>query len=594
MEDSLAGEGALALPMVEGLNSELRTVVDPALPVGVAEELPSEQQTAENSLCLEEIERARNWAGFISCLCFLTTMVAPLLGNPGAGRNLFIFSMLLLGMVSMWVFFRCRRPEKYTARVFRVFGYTAVTISLCVEWYLGVFSPTVLVVTLGIMFFGLGLDRFHALAICLLAVVGYSLLCIGTMAGWIPDSDVMPAAGRDTMAMVYFTFVGPFVMLGSLWMARVSRRSMDEAMDRTIRAIHLMRQKEAQLAEVRQDLNQALHLGKGHPGRFTGYRAGSFLLDVVIGRGGMGEVYRARDEETGEDAAVKVLREHAFSMDNHLRRFLREGEIAGGFQSENIVRVLGVGVIGEQLPYIAMELLKGKELSQWLRDKGRLETSEVKELVRQVSRGLDEAHGAGVIHRDLKPQNLFYCEPEGRWKILDFGVSKNTGKGHSLTLQGSVIGTPGYMAPEQATGGHVDIRADVFVLGAVVYRCLTGRQPFIGPDAPAVMFEIVYGVPPKPSELNPQLHPSVDEVILRAMEKDPMRRYQSVGAFAAALHAVLSNAVDEPVDSQPNSGASEKPIPVPSIPDKRPPTEKVHANAELVDTRVLVKGAARR
>jgi serine/threonine-protein kinase len=194
-----------------------------------------------------------------------------------------------------------------------------------------------------------------------------------------------------------------------------------------------------------------------------------------------------------------------------------------------------------------MELLLGQDLSAMLRQKERLDPAGVVEVVTQVARGLEVAHEAGVVHRDLKPHNIFCAEQgEGKrpvWKILDFGVSKLRDQGATLT-NAAVIGTPGYMAPEQAEGRDVDHRADLFSLGAVAYRALTGRPPFGGGDLPRVLFEIAYKNPVRPSEITPSLPEDVDLVLAIALAKRPEDRFDSALDLAAALRAACAGALD--------------------------------------------------
>jgi len=259
----------------------------------------------------------------------------------------------------------------------------------------------------------------------------------------------------------------------------------------------------------------------------------------------MGEIYAASHTESGRIAAVKLLRETAAADDMLVERFIREGEIAGSLDVPNIVRVYEMGRIDRNVPYMVMELLRGEDLAGILRRRRSLDAGELADLVGQVARGLDAAHAAGIIHRDLKPQNLFYAvaAERGTWKILDFGVSTLASSTGTLT-QAAIVGTPGYMAPEQARSQQVDLRCDVFSLGAVIYRALTGRPPFGGTDTPQILFEVVYQMPHRPSDLMPSLASDVDAVLAVALAKRPEDRFGSATELAIALASAVNGRRD--------------------------------------------------
>jgi len=205
------------------------------------------------------------------------------------------------------------------------------------------------------------------------------------------------------------------------------------------------------------------------------------------------------------------------------------------------VRVLEVGDESAALPYLAMERLSGEDLAQILRREERLEPARVVELVRQVGRGLTVAATAGIVHRDLKPQNLMSAD--GVWKILDFGVSKLVEHGGTLT-EGEAIGTPHYMAPEQARGGDVDARTDLYALGAIAYRSLTGHPPFKGGSPSEVLLAVISTMPVRPSALA-ALPRDVDAALALAMAKRPDDRFDSADRLADALEAALAERLDD-------------------------------------------------
>jgi serine/threonine protein kinase len=189
---------------------------------------------------------------------------------------------------------------------------------------------------------------------------------------------------------------------------------------------------------------------------------------------------------------------------------------------------------------MAMERLRGRDLAQVLREQRRLSGEQVIDLVDQVGKGITAAASAGIVHRDLKPQNLFFADQPGGppiWKILDFGVSKRLGDGGTLT-EGQVVGTPIYMAPEQAQGKEVDARADLYALAAIAYRCLTGHLPYRAKDVPTILYNVVYDMPVRPSALI-DVHPDVDDFLLVAMAKSPTARFQLADDMAASLEDAM-------------------------------------------------------
>jgi serine/threonine-protein kinase len=200
--------------------------------------------------------------------------------------------------------------------------------------------------------------------------------------------------------------------------------------------------------------------------------------------------------------------------------------------------VLEIGAEEADIPYLAMELLRGTDLASMLRQRRRLSPEEVVELVRQVGGGLTSAAAAGIVHRDIKPQNLFLVDEIATWKILDFGVSTIEGHGGTLT-QGAVVGTPAYMAPEQASGAPVDPRADVYSLGAIAYRCLTGRPPFSGRDVAPILYKVVNEMPQAPTAVA-NVAADMDLALAIALAKEPDDRFQNAHELADALEAASS------------------------------------------------------
>jgi hypothetical protein len=445
---------------------------------------------------------------------------------------------------NLWLHHLTSSPERYVSRslaVVWVMNSIAVTVGVI---YFGVFSASTIVILLGTYFLALGQNLA-------LAVVVY-ITCAGLrgavagliIAGAITDPGLISTPLLSREVLLILELLIQLVIFAAFVMARASRRATLNAVTDYERAVRALAQREALLHEARQDLERALQLGG--VGRFTGQTLGSFRLGSVLGRGSMGEVYEAVRLSTGEPAAVKLLQPTSMGNPAYLMRFLREVELAAAIEVPHVVRVLEVGNASAPIPYLAMERLRGQDLAQILREQRRLAADQVIELVDQAGRGISAAAAAGVVHRDLKPQNLFYAEQPGGeriWKILDFGVSKLIGERGTLT-QGQVVGTPVYMAPEQAQGLEVDERADLYALAAIAYRCITGHLPYRAKDVPTIMYQVVYKMPIRPTALV-DVPDDVDLVLLIAMAKNPGRRFASAAELTSAIDDGLRGRLSE-------------------------------------------------
>jgi eukaryotic-like serine/threonine-protein kinase len=350
------------------------------------------------------------------------------------------------------------------------------------------------------------------------------------------DRGIVSMASLRTIDQVGVLGVVEFLYFITFYTARRSQRLTLEHVSRLEQAVRGVAQREALLSEARAELDRALKVGG--PGRFTEQVVGSFKLGNLIGRGGMGEVYEADGvaQMLGE-AAVKLLHPGTLSDPTHVARFMREAQIAAKLDSEHVVRVLEVGTTSGEVPYIAMERLRGHDLAHQLRKQRRLTLPQAATLAEQMALGLEAARAAGIVHRDLKPHNVFFAG-DRVWKILDFGVSKAGGSG-TLT-KGHVIGTPAYMAPEQARGEDVDHRADVYSLAAILYRSVTGHPAFTGKDVPTTLYDVVYRVPTQPSMLA-SLPADVDRVLALGLAKDSRERFASALELASWFAAAIKD-----------------------------------------------------
>jgi serine/threonine-protein kinase len=266
--------------------------------------------------------------------------------------------------------------------------------------------------------------------------------------------------------------------------------------------------------------------------------AGRYDIQALLGKGGMGIVYRALDRDLDELVAIKTLRGEALTADpTLLDRFKQEIKLARRITHPNILRTHDLGE-SNGVRYLSMEFVKGITLKH-LVDSGQLLPVPVAlRIAKQMCAGLAAAHEVGVIHRDIKPQNVL-IEPTGGLKIMDFGIARLTQE-RGMTATGTVVGTPDYMSPEQARGLALDFRSDIYSLGVVLYEIFTGSLPFEGDSPVAVVLKHVQEKPKAPQLVNPKLDPRIATIILRCMEKDPTARYQSVNELYETLAKVTA------------------------------------------------------
>jgi eukaryotic-like serine/threonine-protein kinase len=288
---------------------------------------------------------------------------------------------------------------------------------------------------------------------------------------------------------------------------------------------------------------------------------GTYRIMRPLAEGGCGEVYLAAHTRLPGRFAVKLLHRSLVRDTDALSRFRQEAEITSSLRHPHIVQVVDFNVTDSGVPYLVMELLEGKLLSQRIEAAGALDPVAATNIVEQIANALHAAHARGIVHRDLKPENVMLLAGAGIddfVKVLDFGISQASWRPR-LTEGERIAGTPQYMSPEQAQGlrEQIDHRSDQFSLAAIAYTLLTGQEPFRGENAIAVLYEVVHTDPTTPSELVPALGADIDAVIMRGLAKDSADRYPNVLAFAAALRAAIEGAAPAMF-----SDASSEPPPV--------------------------------
>ena len=274
-----------------------------------------------------------------------------------------------------------------------------------------------------------------------------------------------------------------------------------------------------------------------------GTRVGNYRITAVIGEGGMGAVYRAVHEAIGRPVAVKLLLPEISNSRDMVARFFNEARSAASIKHPGIVEAHDFGFLPDGRAYIIMELLDGESLASRLRRPHRMPRSQVLHIARSVARALHAAHEAGIVHRDIKPDNIFLVpDPEvvtgERVKLLDFGIAKLGGDGaeRGLTKTGAVMGTPTYMAPEQCRGaGAVDRRADLYALGCILYQMLCGRPPFVAEGAGEIIARHLYFQPEPPRSFDPDIAPPLEALVMTLLQKDPAHRPATALAVVEAI-----------------------------------------------------------
>jgi eukaryotic-like serine/threonine-protein kinase len=508
---------------------------------------PTTLSSAADALYADEVKRTREFLriGWVVAI----GVVFAVLITPGDRR---IATALLatvgVGVIgSVGVHQYLRDPAHYDPARMTALAIACVVAGQLGILYVGAFSAAPIAMALGLYFFCRTESLANAVFIYALAAGAHAVEGVLVIAGVIDDPGFYPVGRHaSTQAQIAGQVIMQFAYALCFWLARITRRTSLRAIEQLQRATRLAAQRDIQLVELRRDLDRALEVGG--PGRFTGHAVGAWELGNLLGRGAMGEVYEAKHATTGAEAAVKLLRRERLADPHHVERFFREVRVAATIDSPHVVRVLESSTPRDALPFLAMERLRGSTLSELLRKGAVLEPGELATMVAQIGGVLELARANGIVHRDIKPQNLFRTE-DGVWKVLDFGIAVLADSSGTLT-RGAAIGTPAYMAPEQARGEGVDHRADVYGLAAVIYRCITGRAPFVGQDTPSLLFAVVHQSPLRPSAIAPgSLSKSAalafDLALLVGLAKERDQRIESASALVTAFTQAFSGSLPD-------------------------------------------------
>jgi eukaryotic-like serine/threonine-protein kinase len=273
--------------------------------------------------------------------------------------------------------------------------------------------------------------------------------------------------------------------------------------------------------------------------------AGRYEIRDRLGRGGMGAVYRAHDVVLGEDIALKLLRPDVGQSAELSWRFRSEIKVARSITHPNVCRIHDYGE-AEGRQFISMELVDGVDLRRWMRERGPLPREEAYEIALQLARGLEAVHEMGVVHRDLKPQNAMR-DSKGRIRLMDFGIAKRVQSDATTagTAEGSILGTPEYMSPEQARGQETDFRSDIYSLGILIFELFAGRAPFVGQTPVATLLQHVEAEPPFNEPVATPIPASLRPVLAQALAKDPAQRQQTVTGLLAAVESARQDSIGD-------------------------------------------------
>ncbi len=495
------------------------------------------QQMALATLREEEAGTARNMIRVGRLLGIAAALPLPFIGGSDGLRIAFVAAVALAVTLGMVIERRIARSGEFGETTMVMLAFVASPAIFMAVLYFGVLSAAQLFPTLALYFISRRESRRWSVAFYLtnaLTQLIFAVLIGSKVMGdpGLVDAALPPSVFALGHGLLQVGFFSAFLL------GRGSHRASRDAIANMQHAMLLAAQREALLHEARQDLDRALAIDAA--GRFTDHTFGGYRLGNVIGRGGMGEVYEAFHVDTGAPGAVKLLAHRELGDPQSVERFLREVRAVRALRSPHVVRVLAASEENAEIPFLVMERLHGHDLAHHLRS-GKMDPAALDTMLEQVGAAVEEAWLQGIVHRDLKPQNLFLDDDAG-WKVLDFGIAALEESSGTLT-QGKIVGTPAYMAPEQARGSRVDHRADIYALAATAYRWLTGRPVCSGKDLPNALYQTVHVMPQRPSGLA-ELHADVDAALAIGLAKRPDDRWQSVAELRDAVRKGVAGELD--------------------------------------------------
>ncbi len=509
--------------------SRTRTVAMPVRP-----QRRSAIATPDDVLKVDEARRTWLFGTFVCGIVAGVMIALRLIGGDPTARAVHVGGLLIGAAGAIWILVIARQPGRFRPWHNVAFGHACVVAISSGYLYWGPLSAALLVVPFGAFIFSAGQSFRGALSVTLHLSVVHAAISIGITLGAIDDPSVIPASHLSVSAQLVILGLVQAIFFMTFAIARQLRAASRQAIEGLDSALRVLDQREAQLVEAQLGLREVVR--GGGRGRFTDQEVAGLHLGALLGRGAMGEVYEAaRPGSDQRRFAVKLLHPHVVTDHAGYQRFAREARAAASLDAPNVVKVFDVSPEGALVPYLVMERLDGTDLATLLQTRPTLEIDEAVELVRALADALTAAHAAGIVHRDLKPQNIFAALEAGRriWKLLDFGVSKLADADGTLT-HGHVVGTPGYMSPEQARAEPVDARSDVYSLAVVTYRVLTGRPVVTAAELPAMLHAVCDEMPPRPSSIA-DLSLAIDDVLAIGLAKDRARRFQTAAELAGAL-----------------------------------------------------------
>lgn len=507
--------------------------------------IPDEHATSivnpKQAMTLLDARRTWRAAIAIGSACLMAAVAVSQLGGDRLAQRVHIAGLLITALAMATYVVLRRDHTRYRHSEVMLVAMVSMLANGTGFFYWGVYSAFLAAVATAAFAISGNASKPIAVAVSATCLVLHLTIGGAQLLGWTYDHGLAVAAptvspGAKVALLIMIDVIVVLSVIGGL----DTRAQLARVLGEHNAALRELSQRDAQLAEAHQEAREARVAGEG---RFSGQALGRFELGRLLGRGAMGEVYDAVEPGRGP-CAVKVLAANLRDNEDALRRFQREARAIQGLSVPNIVRVIEVSEPSAAQPFIAMERLDGEDLGKLLKQRPTFTLAEAVAVLTAIATALDVAHAAGIVHRDLKPANIFAAASPGgvTWKLLDFGVAKLL-DGDATMTSGGVVGTPGYMAPEQARGEPIDGRADIYALGILLYRLLTGRPAVMPGDVHAMLLEVVSRTPPQPSDIA-QVSAPVEAVLAIALAKVPADRFATAGEFAAAFTAAVAGRSD--------------------------------------------------